>query len=100
MNSLTYLFVASIADTLADNLSMSIENIILFICACACLIIAAKSLRIAVAVATLVFVSLFIVYYELELNYTGAAMAFILTEVLLSISLLLSYKKVGGIQIV
>ena len=91
----------SIEDTITDRLQMSGDNILILLIACMCLVIAAKDLRIAIITATISYTGLFIALYQLDYNWEGAAAAFVLTIVLLSISLLLSYKKtVGGYRVV
>lgn len=91
----------SAVDLIATNLSIGLEDIILLVSALGTMIIAAKDLRIAIMFAVLLFLSAFILYYELGLNTYKTALAFLLSIALLSLSLLISFKKSGrGVSLV
>jgi hypothetical protein len=93
-------------EILTESLGMSVYTIIIIIVALSAIIIAAKSVLISIMYSVLMFLSLFLVYYEAhtylgytEVNFSFPLIGLILSIMLLSIALLVSYKSSGGMQI-
>jgi hypothetical protein len=55
--------------------------------------LAAKEARVAIMLSVLFFVSEFIIFYELGYEYIPSLVAFLISIVLLSVSLLLPHQK-------
>ena len=90
----------SAIDPLVNNLHIGIENLLLLMTALGCIIIGAKDLRIAIMVSIVLFMSEFIVFYQLGLQWEFAALAFLMTIVFLSLALLITYKKQSTIGVI
>jgi hypothetical protein len=92
-----------IAETISSGLGLSMYDIIVLLVALSCVIIAAKSVLVSIMYAVLMFLSLFMVYYEAhtfmgmtEVNFTLPLVGFIMSIMLLSIVLLVEYKNGSG----
>lgn len=84
------LILFDVTNIIEQNLSISIENLIIVITACGCLVTAAKDPKIAIMVAVLLFMSEFIIFYELSsMSWLYALVAFLISLILLPLSLLM-----------
>ena len=99
MMNLEMYIVMSIQTLFETNLSLSIENIIILLTAGGCLVTSAKDFRVALMIGVLLYMCLFIVFYEMNMEYINAVVAFLITIVLICVSLLLpqGYYSYGNV---
>lgn len=90
------LILFDVTNIIEQNLSINIENIFIIITACGCLVTAAKDPKIAIMVGVLLFMSEFIVFYEMSsLSWLYALVAFLISLILLPLSLLMPDVNAG-----
>ena len=75
------------------NLYMSIENIILLILVCMCLIVFAKDFKSGIIILFFMSGGLFMWYYRMGWNFTPALVVFLISLVLMALSLYANSKQ-------
>ena len=86
----------AVFDFLATNISMSLENAILFVTVVGSLIFFAKDFKLGLVMLFLTSGCLFMAFYNLGWNYTGTVVVFFMSLVIMSLALLSASNKAAS----